>query len=74
MTREHLVRVKLKSKVLWDIESRIKEVQTIRDWVFEQCDWNVDRFEIKLHSQGSIMDIWFENEKDATICVLRWGS
>ena len=72
MKREHLVRIKLRTNNIWDIESRVKEVSKIRNWVEKQCDWDPDNFEIKIHSMGNTMDIWFEDEKHATICALRW--
>ena len=72
MNREHRVRIRLKSNYLWNVESRVNEIREIRDWVNEQCGWTEDRFEVHIHSSGSIMDIWFENEKDAIMCALRW--
>lgn len=73
MTREHRVRIRLKSNHLWDVQPRVEEISEIRDWVKQQCGWAEDRFEVKIHSSGSIMDIWFEDEKDAVMCALRWS-
>ena len=73
MKRQHRVRIKLRTNNIWDLYSRIREVQEIRDWVNEQCGWIEDRFEIKIHQQGSTMDIWFEDPEDAVMCSLRWS-
>lgn len=72
MNREHRVRIKLKTNNVWDIDSRVNEVRDIRDWVEEQCGWVDDRFEIKIHSMGGVMDVWFADEQDALMCTLRW--
>lgn len=73
LTQQHRVQIKLKTNYIWDIDSRLEEVQTLREWICEQCDWDKDRFEIRIHSSGSIMDVWFENETDAIMCTLRWA-
>lgn len=73
MKRQHKVRIKLRTNYIWDIDSRVDEIREIRDWVNEQCGWIEDRFEIKIHSQGAIMDIWFEEERHAIMCTLRWA-
>ena len=72
MKQEHRVRIKLRTNYIWDIDSRVHEVREIRDWVGEQCGWDPHRFDIRIHSSGSIMDVWFENEKDAIMCALKW--
>ena len=72
MKRQHRVSVKLRNDI-FDVESRVNKVREIRGWVNEQCGWTEDRFEGRIHSAGSIMDIWFEHEKDAVMCALRWA-
>lgn len=52
--------------------TRIDQVRIIRDWVNEQIGWAENRFEIKTHSSGGSMDVWFEDSKDATLFSLRW--
>ena len=71
MKRQHRVKIKLQTTNIWDLYPRIKEVQEIRDWIKEQCGWQEDRFEIKIHSSGGIMDVWFEDEEHALMCALR---
>lgn len=71
MNREYRVRIKLLPVLFWDTTPQFIEVLAIKDWVTEQCNWNEDKFEIKIHSRN-IMDVWFEHEKDAVICALRW--
>jgi hypothetical protein len=50
----------------------VNEIREIRGWIIEHCDWDENRFDIKIHSSGSIMDVWFEDEKDASFFALRW--
>jgi len=73
MKRQHRVSIRLRTNNIWDVGSRVNEVREIREWVCEQCSWNQDLFEIKLHSQGAVMDVWFEDEQDALMCKLRWA-
>jgi hypothetical protein len=73
MKREHRVRIRLLTNNIWDIDSRVDEVREIREWVCEQCEWDPDLFEIKIHSMGNVMDVWFENIEDALMCQLRWA-
>jgi hypothetical protein len=73
MKRGYKVRIKLQSDDIWDIDSRVDEIREIRDWVNEQCDWSEDRFEIKIHQMGGVMDVWFENPQDAVMCSLKWS-
>ena len=73
MKRQYKVRIKLKTNDIWDIDSRVKEVRTIRKWINELCDWNPDEFEIKLHSMGAVMDVWFEDQERAILCKLSWS-
>lgn len=73
MKRQHRVRIKLRTTDIWDLQSRVDEIREIRDWVNEQCGWVEDRFEIKIHQQGSTMDVWFEEHEDAVMCSLRWS-
>jgi hypothetical protein len=73
MKREYKVRIKLKTNNIWDTSSRVEEVREIREWVEQQCSWDPDNFEIKFHSMGNVMDVWFEHEQDAVMCTLRWA-
>ena len=73
MKRPHRVSVKLRTTDIFDVESRVGEVREIRDWVGKQCGWDPDLFEFKIHSSGSIMDIWLEREQDAMLCALKWA-
>lgn len=72
MKREHRVRIRLRTNNVWS-GARINEVREIRAWVNEQVGWAEDRFEIRIHSMGSIMDVWFEDIEDALMCKLRWS-
>ncbi len=73
MTRQHRVQIKLRTKSIWDVEARVEEVGEIRDWIKQQCGWDPDSYEIKFRSTDSILDVWFEDERDAIMCALRWA-
>lgn len=73
MKREHKVRIKLKTNNIWDTTSRVEEVKEIRDWIGQQCGWDPDKWEFKIHSMGNVLDVWFEEERDAIMCALRWS-
>lgn len=72
MKRQHRVRIKLRTNDIWDIDSRVNEVREIRDWIGNQCHWDPDLFEVKIHSMGATMDVWFEEERHAVACALKW--
>lgn len=67
-----IIQYKLKTKDIFDLDSRLAEVQEIREWICELVEWKEDLFEIRYHSSGSRLSIWFENEKHAIMCALRW--
>ena len=69
----HRVFVTLKSKDFWNIKSRLDEVADIRDWIFELVEWNKDKFYIRYLSATEQLDIWFEEERHAVACALKWA-
>lgn len=42
----------------------------VKEWAMEQCDWHEDRFSMRMGS--NYIDIWFEDERDQVMCILRW--
>lgn len=68
----HLVKVNLLTDNIFDIETRIEEVTTIRDWV-QLLVKDDTKYEIKYMASGECLNIWFDDEKHAMVCQLRWG-
>jgi hypothetical protein len=54
------------------LKDRVNEIVTIKDWIFDLCDYNEDRYEMKVRVNANIMDVWFRDERDAIMCALRW--
>lgn len=68
------VKVKLLTDInLFDIQTRVEEVHTIRDWVMELVGYDETLFDMKYMSDGEYLNIWFDDEKHAMVCQLRWG-
>ena len=44
--------------------------KAVKEWAMEQCDWHEDRFSMRMGS--NYIDIWFEDEEVAVLCMLRW--
>ena len=65
------VQITLKSNVL-EISDRIAEIHNIRDWINELVYWDEDMYQIRFHSSGEKMIVWFEEEQHATAFALRW--
>lgn len=66
------VHIQLKSSLL-DINTRIGEIQDIRDWINELVCWDDSLYEIRFHSSGQRMIVWFEHDEHAAMFVLRWA-
>jgi hypothetical protein len=54
------------------LKDRVNEIVTIKDWIIDLCDYNEDRYEMKVRVNANIMDVWFRDERDAIMCALRW--
>ncbi len=70
--QDHRVQIRLKSNNIWDIDSRLNEVNQIRYWLDELTEWQPEYYSIRIHSSGGIMDVWFKKEEHAIMCSLRW--
>lgn len=69
----HHVFVVLKSKDIWNVKSRLDEIADIRDWILELVGWDKDKFYIRYLSATECLDIWFEEERHAVACALKWA-
>jgi hypothetical protein len=72
MIRNHRVQIPLLTSDVFMLKDRVNEIVTIKDWVFNLCDYDEDRYEMKVRINVNILDIWFRDEKDAIMCALRW--
>lgn len=70
---EYKAIINLKTTDIWDIKSRLDEIEEIRDWIEEQVGWNKDKYVIQYKSSGQQLLVWFEEERDAMMCILRWS-
>jgi len=66
------VQITLKTTNHWDVESRVEEVTKIREWVEELVEWDSDLFQIRFHSSGQKMIVWFEHDEHAMFFKLKW--
>jgi hypothetical protein len=67
------IQITLKTTDHWDVESRLNEVTAIREWIEELVEWNQDLYQIRFHSSGHRMIVWFEHDKHAMLFKLRWS-
>ena len=66
------VQITLKADV-FDVESKLVEVQSIRDWIDELVEWDISLYEIRYHMSGKKMIVWFEHDEHALLFKLRYG-
>ena len=67
------VRIKLRTRNIFDVESRLIEVEEIREWIRELVEWDDDKFSIKFSHEGCVMVVWFDDPEHAIMCKLRWS-
>lgn len=67
-----LVTVPLTNNDIFDLQSRIEEVHIIREWVCELVGWDETKFKIRYLGSSDSLNIWFDDEKHAMLCALRW--
>ena len=66
------ITIPLRNTDLFQIDLRIEEVQVIRDWIRELANYDESKFEIRYISTGDCLKVWFEDDKLAMLCALRW--
>jgi len=67
------VQIKLKTKDIWDIESRVAEIQDLKEWIDELVEWDSTKYAIHFHASGAKIIIVFEEQEHAILCKLRWA-
>jgi len=73
MTTEHIVRIYLKTKNIFDLDSRLVEITQLRVWLDELTEWQPDSYYLNFHASGDYVTAWFAKEEHAVICGLKWG-
>lgn len=71
--RHMIVRIKLKEHTLFDIDARTAEVIELRDWLDELVEWDREKYELKIHAQGTRAIVVFDEIEHAIMCKLRWS-
>jgi hypothetical protein len=69
----HPVKIRLQTNDIWDVESRLKEINQLRAWLDEITEWQEDMYELRFHSSGSQCVAWLADERHALICALKWS-
>jgi hypothetical protein len=67
------IQITLKTNDIWDITSRVNEIAEIREYICELVEWDDTLFDIRYHSSGRKMIVWFEQDEHALLFKLRWG-
>ncbi len=67
------VNIKLKTKDVFDVESRLAEINQLRTWLDELTEWQPDGYTMRFHSSGQRVMIWFKEQEAAIICKLGIG-
>ncbi len=71
--RQHKVKIQLKTRNIWDIESRLIEINELRTWLDELTEWQPDMYELRFHSSGARIVAWFADERHALMCALKYS-
>lgn len=66
-------RITLHTDDIFNIEARMAEVLEIKEWLDAQVSWQSDQYELKFLASCQTLDVWFKDEKHATMCKLRWS-
>lgn len=66
------VSIKLKTRNIFDIDHRVAEVAAIREWILELVEWDDTKFEMRYHSSGERLVVWFDEDRHAMLFKLKW--
>ncbi len=72
-TRTHGGKIHLKTRDIWDVESRLIEINEIRAWLDELTEWQPDMYELRYHMSGARCVAWFADERHAMLCALKYS-
>lgn len=68
-----IVNIKLQTNDIFDVESRLVEINQLRVWLDELTEWQPDSYTMRFHSSGQRVQVWFEDDEHAILCKLRWA-
>ena len=57
----------------FDIQQRLDEINSIREWIGELVEWDDTLYKISFHSSGQKIIVWFEKDEHALLFKLRFG-
>jgi 3-polyprenyl-4-hydroxybenzoate decarboxylase len=71
---EYYVKIILKTRDIYNIEDRVKEIQEIAEWLDELTEWKPKMYSLNVRhvSTIAVLDLFFVEEKHAMMCTLRW--
>jgi len=69
----HLATVKLPDNNIYNIALRLAEIHMIREWINELVKYDETKYQMSYMASGDSIKIWFDDEKHAMLCQLRWG-
>jgi hypothetical protein len=55
------------------VEKLHNQLGPIIKWCDEQTDWQPKHYEYRFLPNSGQLEIWFKNEKDAMMCILKWS-
>lgn len=69
---EYSVKFKLRTEHVYDIESRLNEINQLRAWLDELTEWQPDMYSLRFHSSGQSVVAWFKQQDHAAMFALKW--
>jgi hypothetical protein len=69
---DHRVQFRFKTSDINNFNARMQELNAIRAWLDRLVEWQPEMYSLRIHSSGTIIDVWFLKEEHATWCALRW--
>ncbi len=70
---DHPVKIKLQTKDVYNIDSRLKEIAVLRAWLDEVTEWQEGMYSLRFHSSGQCITAWFKDKEHALLCALKWS-
>lgn len=67
------IQISLRTTDMWDVDSRLKEIQDIKEWINELVEWDETLYSMRFHYSGQRMVVWFEHDEHAMLFKLRWA-
>jgi len=68
----HLAQITLQTTDIYNVSERLAEIKEIKDWIDELVHWQLNQYELRFLSSSRTLMVWFEDEKHATLCKIKW--